>query len=240
MGAATKMFFAGGGVDLAAAYAAEVMADSPVAYWRLGEASGTTAEDETGSHNGTYAGSPTLGATGIFAGDSAAGFNGSTQYVSKTGISISPVFPMTIEAWIKKSSFTRSEVIAWAGRNGHTQWTANYIVVSALGMPSVSTANNNTFAAAASATACVTNQWHHVVGVFASATSRTIYVDGVSQGTNATNLAPSQIDSFLAGSPGQTSSPENSRLTGNVDEVAFYTTALSAARIAAHYSAAGY
>ena len=62
-----------------ASYAATVLADAPVGYWRLGEASGTSAADEIGAHNGTYVGSPTLGVTGIpgSAGNTAMTLNGS-------------------------------------------------------------------------------------------------------------------------------------------------------------------
>ena len=35
-------------------YPATVLADDPVAYWRLGELDGTTAHDEQGTHSGTY------------------------------------------------------------------------------------------------------------------------------------------------------------------------------------------
>lgn len=56
----------GGGTpysDLALSY-------SPAGYWRVGEASGTSAADASGNnHTGTYVGSPTLGATGLITGD---------------------------------------------------------------------------------------------------------------------------------------------------------------------------
>ena len=45
------------------AYADEVMADAPTAYWRLGEASGTAAEEENNAHDGVYVATPTLGVT---------------------------------------------------------------------------------------------------------------------------------------------------------------------------------
>ena len=55
-----------------------------VSYWRLGEASGTTAVDEMGVNTGTYVGSPTLAVTGLLAGDpdTATTLNGSSQYVT--------------------------------------------------------------------------------------------------------------------------------------------------------------
>ena len=51
-------------------YRAAVLADSPLAYWRLGETSGTVAHDETGNgHDGTYVGGVTLGQPGALTGD---------------------------------------------------------------------------------------------------------------------------------------------------------------------------
>ncbi|HEX9853839.1 MAG TPA: Ig-like domain-containing protein, partial [Acidimicrobiia bacterium] len=51
-------------------YAEAVAADGPTVWWRLGEASGTVADDNVGSLNGTYVGGPTLGAAGLIAHDS--------------------------------------------------------------------------------------------------------------------------------------------------------------------------
>ena len=51
-------------------YASEVLADTPLAYYRLGEASGTTLVDSSGNaRDGTYAGSPTLGAASLLVSD---------------------------------------------------------------------------------------------------------------------------------------------------------------------------
>ena len=66
-------------------YSQTVLADSPRAYWRLGEASGTSAADASGNgRTGSYVASPTLGVPGALTGDSntAVGFNGSSQYVN--------------------------------------------------------------------------------------------------------------------------------------------------------------
>ena len=83
-------------------YAQEVLADNPVAYWRLGEASGTTAVDETGSHDGTYSG-VTLGATGLLAGDTdtAVEFNNSTDYIEVADHADFEVSTFTFECWVK-------------------------------------------------------------------------------------------------------------------------------------------
>ena len=67
------------------AYQAEVLADGPAGYWRLGEASGTIAADASPSANfGAYVGGPTLGAAAPLVADSsnrAVAFN-ATSYVN--------------------------------------------------------------------------------------------------------------------------------------------------------------
>jgi hypothetical protein len=68
-------------------------------YWRLGEASGTTAVDQTGAHDGTYVGGYTLGVPGALSGDTntAAGFNGTTGYMRLPAVGSSSDW--TIEGW---------------------------------------------------------------------------------------------------------------------------------------------
>ena len=46
-------------------YAQAVLADHPLAYWRLEETSGTVAKDETGRYDGTFVLGPRLGAAGV-------------------------------------------------------------------------------------------------------------------------------------------------------------------------------
>lgn len=68
-------------------YQSAVIADSPYAYFRLGEASGTAADNLGSSGSGAtldgkFVGGPTLGAAGFNGGDTAAGFSGSGQYLN--------------------------------------------------------------------------------------------------------------------------------------------------------------
>src|SRR5262252_10704946 len=67
-------------------YSSVVLAKGPVAYWRLGEASGPTAADAScNSYDGTYLGNPTFGQPGAIVNDpdTAIGLNGpdSKDYV---------------------------------------------------------------------------------------------------------------------------------------------------------------
>jgi hypothetical protein len=63
-------------IDAALAYRETVLADHPLAYWRLAD-SDITARDELGGDNGQYAGACTFGAPGAIAGNAAVTFDGS-------------------------------------------------------------------------------------------------------------------------------------------------------------------
>lgn len=90
-----------------ATYRAAVLATSPLAYWRLGEATpGTgTAVDEMGANNGTYVGSPTA-ATGLLTGapNGAVVFGGGNYASTSLAISPASTGGMTIAAWVQPST----------------------------------------------------------------------------------------------------------------------------------------
>jgi hypothetical protein len=83
-------------------YAAAVLSDAPVAYWRLGEAELPVAVDASG--NGldcTYSNGVVLGAPGVVPRDTAASFDGRTGFAN-CGVVMPFVSgaPFSIEAWI--------------------------------------------------------------------------------------------------------------------------------------------
>lgn len=93
-----------------ARYAKVVMADHPVAYWRLDEAAGsTTAVDAAGSFDGSYnpgSGSFTFGsATGIpHETDTAVGLTGGATINIPYALELNPWGPFTFEGWFQPAS----------------------------------------------------------------------------------------------------------------------------------------
>ena len=82
-------------------YAAAVVAQNPLAYWRLNEKEGTTAYDYAGGFNGTYNSNQTLGAAGALKGDTDTAVTfGGQSYVAVSGMSFSAT-DATMLAWIK-------------------------------------------------------------------------------------------------------------------------------------------
>ena len=57
-------------------YDQAVAADSPLAYWRLDESSGSTAADQTGQRPGAISSGVTLGVPGVSPGEYAMRFDG--------------------------------------------------------------------------------------------------------------------------------------------------------------------
>jgi hypothetical protein len=126
------------------AYRAAVLAKNPVAYWRLGEAAGPTAVDETGNgHDGTYFGNPTLGQPGAIHGDSntAVQFNG-TNYVeipdSADFSQPTSTNGLTVEAWMRPDTLsfpgessadsTQNPYVHWLGKgeSGQYEWAFRF------------------------------------------------------------------------------------------------------------------
>ena len=93
-----------------AVYAAAVLADTPSLYWRLGEPSGTNANDETANNrDGTYTGTFTLAQTGALKGDT----NTAVDLTAPTGVVTSTYNPFvngttrTFEGWAYRDTDAR-------------------------------------------------------------------------------------------------------------------------------------
>lgn len=221
-------------------YADEVLADNPFLYWRLGDASGTVATDSSGNgRTGAYTNGPTLGASSLLVSDTAnkaVTFDGVNDWVLAA-----PSLPLpssfSAECWIKTTTSTAGFLVniypnASADRVFLLQVTpvgadmrASFIVLNTSG----------TSATITQATGNVANgNAHHIVGTFSGGTL-TLYVDGVSVGstTLAGTVRTSTGDFFGVGGRLTSTVPFN----GVIDEAAYYATALSSGRVAAHYAA---
>jgi hypothetical protein len=217
----------------AATYSAAVLADSPLAYYRLGEASGTTMTDSSGNgRSGTYAGSPTLGATGLVTGDSdtAVTFNGTNYGEVPYASWMNTLSAFTIEAIIKPGSVTGTRTIACRhASTGGSQW-----VLRLEGTALVSYIYNGGFPAATASTTFVIGTKYHVASTYDGSTI-TVYVNGTSAGSAAASgkaSATSVLD--IGAARTGFSNGIADQFSGVIDEVAYYGTALSSTRIAAH------
>lgn len=213
------------------AYADEVTGDGATTYFRLGESSGTTADDAVGSDDHTYQGSPTLGATGLVSGaDTAVTLNGTSQYVDKaspsSNLDLGDTF--TVELWLKRGRSGVQEDL-W-GRN----WSGGQIV--RITSDNKITLRKSGIANIVQSTATITDTSPHHVVVTKSGSTVKIYIDG----TDVTGTVSNQTFGVVSGASviGRDAGGSSGYFKGTLDEVAFYKgTALTSTQVGDHYTA---
>ena len=217
-------------------YRDQVVAGSPVSYWRLGETSGATAADELGANPGTYS-NVLLNQAGALAGDSnpSASFDGVQSYVRvPSSASLSMTSAVTVEFWAKRRTISSTYQVL-VGKPGEGQSkNENYAVW--LGPSNRYTAyfgDRSTWVAVQTPAITDTN-WHYVVATNDGSTVK-IYLDGALKQSTSTTLR------LTANTlPLNIGRANNNRyfFNGLLDEAAIYPTALSATTVQAHYNRA--
>jgi hypothetical protein len=218
-------------------YAQNVLQDSPVAYWPLNETSGAVANDLSGNgYSAAYQATPTLGAAPIAPGlGTSVALNGTSQYVSIGSVSGSlDTYTGSFEAWFNLPAASNES--GWPAIISSDGSGANPIAVSAAiqtnGTVDAGYYSGSAWYQAKSSTAVNTGASFHLVYVN-TGTELLLYLNGVLVSSLATTEAAVTVaDWYLGFNPSQTS-----YLNGRISNCAIYNTALSAARILAHYNA---
>lgn len=218
-------------------YSSVVASSSPVGFWRLGEASGTTMADSSGNaRDGSYFGSPTLSVPGALDGDTntAVGFNGTSQYATvpdNAAFDIDTTGSLSVEAWVRAPSWGSAVPAVSKGSGSNLQWSLGWTGTQwsfAVSDPS----GTNTDEAAVTATP-TPGSWYHLVGVD-SGSALTLYVNGA-QVASDVSLSATPVGSGTALRIARSQS--NGYAAGGVDDVAVYPTALSWRRVVGNWHA---
>jgi len=213
-------------------YASTVLADSPVAYYRLGEPAATPVGGESSGRAGplAYTTTATLGVAGALASDTDTGLTNNGGCC--VGSAQAPQLPdfntaRTVEAWVKPLDANGRWFAGWGTNSTDRVFDVG---VSGSAVIVAGYADDLTFPTST----LVNGAWHHVA-VSYDGTTATAYVDGVAIGSKSFARPLNTItDGFLRiGATVNGGSPTY----GGLDEVAIYPTALTAAQISAHYAA---
>ena len=208
-----------------------ILSDNPVAFWRLGDAGGTTAVDATGhGYDGTYIGGVTPDAAAP-SNDGAARFDGQTGEVSVPGVSALKLPTFSVEAWVNYQ--------------GNQTISAYQFVIVQIGNLNLAYSGGNIFFdgdyAGTSAQAPLTpGVWTDVVATFDSNKDVKLYIDGtlVASHDNAGPPAPSGQPLEIGSGSGTIGG--TGAWTGDIDEVALYDKVLTPDQIQAHYASEVY
>ncbi|KAF2420067.1 DNRLRE domain-containing protein [Microbacterium sp. B35-30] len=221
------------------AYGTRVFVTDPTLYWRLGEASGTTAADagRFGTYPGTYRTGVTKGQPGIIPGDTAVTTPGTQQGTVATQATITPPAAFTAEIWFNTTTaggklfgFENAQTGNGTNYDKHLYMTAggNLVFGSWAGSAAV----------VSSPLGYADGTWHSAVGVL-DPSGRKLYVDGVLVAQSSVTGADTASGYWRIGGgnlsswPGATS---NFYFRGALDEFAVYNGGLSANEIARHYA----
>lgn len=219
-------------------YSSEVLADTPVTYYRLGDTSGTTATDDAGNaHHLTYSGAYTLGQTGLQVSDSngavlfsggRADAGGFASWMDTAG------GDMTIEALINPSTVSGTRTIAARYVAGQSFSNAAWSLRMDGNTLAFYVFTGSFSAISSSITLSAGNTYHVAVTYNGTTDDVTMYINGVSRGTGTVAMNTSSAPLVI----GCNSNLSAEDFSGVIDEVAFYSTCLTSTRVNAHYTAA--
>ncbi len=261
-GALTGLPKRGLGAD---SYAQAILAERPVAYWRLGERRGPVARDASGNgHNGTFEGSPAFDEPGAVAGDAdgSVRLGGGRDYVE---IADSLQFSqpdsgrgLTVEVWMRPDSLnfegqTDQKYVHWLGKgdSGAFEWGFRFYSLDSPSRSNRISAYIWNPAGGEGAGAYFQDQltpgrWIHVVAVYDPGDRAdkkagvSIYRDAVLRGsphsTRGARYASYDIVPAHGPAPLRLGTRDlGSFFAGALDDVALYPRVLGAPEIAQHY-----
>lgn len=226
-----------------AAYPNAVLADSPLAYYRLDDTGSTLTDSSSNALNGSYGSSITHGAGSLVStnSDAAATFPGGAfsaggiaTVAKNTTLQPSSV---TVEGWVKESAANSGgfiDVISYGPQSGGQAWS---VQITPSNTFSFYVLTPSSYAYAAGVTVLSAGTTYHVTGTYDGTTAR-LYVNGVQEATAAGSGAVNYGSVGTTGlSIGAGQSTSRNVFNGTLDDVSIYGSALAASRVQAHYGA---
>ncbi|MFE5734003.1 LamG-like jellyroll fold domain-containing protein [Streptomyces sp. NPDC056528] len=233
-----------------------VLDADPYAYWRLGEAAGTTVAKDTvdvnqGKYNGLYR-NVTLGSAPLLAGSTqkTATFDGTTSYVEMPSAPGATPSYTTLSVWFRTTQaggvllYYGDKPLSGTDPVASTVYNTPALYVGTDGKLRGCLATGQCTTTLTSTAAVNDGQWHQAALTGAGST-QTLYLDGVSQGSKAGQIKDWNTPYIALGAgvntrgwPAMNAGDPLGHFAGQLAEAAIYTEPLTADVIGAQYRAA--
>lgn len=226
------------------AYAVEVLRDAPFIYYKFDESGGVLFADSSGNNNtGVVSGGAVdLAQDGVFLGSNRSVLftNANAAQVLSTTDPLGSAYAgaLTFECFFNLTTLATQSALAARGF-GNTDWAMDFFVRTdgSMGGSIVTTSTGAVSQDASTAINTVSaNTPYHAVWRWTPGTGLDLFLNNVKVATKATATTIMRTPVTSPGLyVGKCVTP--SFCAGRIDEAAWYTTALSDTRIAAHYAA---
>jgi glutamyl endopeptidase len=259
-GLVAAWFFIGAAIARGSDYSDAVTPDHPAAWWRLGEASGTTAADSSGNGvSGAYQ-SVALGTGSALSDDagSAATFSGTSSVTAASAPAVNfGAAAFSVEAWVRTTGTGSYTVVAKTAGSYRDCLNASrtvrygiiapgwalvvaggqvrFEIVDSDSIDDLGCHHPHQIVAMGPTTLVNDGTWHYVAASVTPSSGVTVYVDDASATTGGTTSSISNGSAVKLGANLGTS--PYSGYVGDLDEVALYASGLSSSQVDAHYSA---
>lgn len=158
----------------------------------------------------------------------------SAQFAGSTTVPVT-TYPCTISAWYKPANTTSNHSIVYLGSTTDARRLMLYRTRSLDGnvmrASSIPDGGGSGSDATGSTAITDTTRWYHVAAVFASSTSRKVYVDGVLEATDTTAITTTSLNRYAIGARGAPVPTWGVYANAKIGEVAIWNVALSDAEI---------
>jgi hypothetical protein len=228
-----------GGTQPFETYENTVAADGPVAQFRFSDAVGSsTIADSAGSYTATNSGI-VLGGEGPFGGSESGSFNGEA-YATLPSDPLSGASAFTAEAWVDWGGATLYKQPVFDFGSSSTNYmylTPASSLTKHTMLFEIRTTSGTVFQV--TAPTLKSKAWEYIAVTETSSGTLTLYLNGEQVGeTTGVTITPASLGSTPDDYLGKSVVSGEPMFSGNMSNVAFYSKALSASQILAHYNAA--
>ncbi|MFD3443753.1 PKD domain-containing protein [Microbacteriaceae bacterium 4G12] len=222
------------------AYAAEVLADQPTSYWRLGETDGATAYDWASYSDAVVGTGVTRGATGAINDDrnAASGFPGNNTGLVATKTLEPGPNTFAVETWFKTTSTTGGKLVGFGNANtGNSSSYDRHVYLDGSGRV-IFGVYPNAERTISSGAGLNDGAWHHVVANLGP-TGMQLYVDGKRVAQRVDTTGGQAYDGYWRIGGDSSWGGTAQYFTGTIDDVAIYSQPLTGAEVDRHYTLSG-